>query len=719
MLGWTIPPMDIAKTRFAAFEVDAAAGQLRKHGVKIRLQEQPFRILTYLLERPGELVTREELRERIWGSDTFVDFDHGLNAAVNRLRTALDDSAATPRYIETVARKGYRFIGTIETPSPTLPLPVEHPVRRTPLWIFATAACALLAIGAWRWQPQFREMRLDTVTMLTGSESMPSLSPDGKQVAFVWNGEREKNAEIYVKMIGSEAMLRLTDDPGADLLPSWSPDGRSIAFVRLRGKVGIHVVSPLGGPARQVIEFPGIDRRPGGPETRIVRDLLYSITNRPSWTPDSKFLAVTRMSEPPEPDDGAVWLVGVETAGVRTLLAPSDDGFYKHAAISPNGRELAVVRCSKPSNTAPKCDLRVFPLSAAFEIAGESVVVLKDAGLMRGLAWMPDGEGLIVSGFRLPRYYLWRVPIKPGAEPQRIELSGNDAIWPSIAAGDGKLAYARSILQPDLWKLTIGGTNAPFLSSTARDTSPVLSPDGKRVVFQSARGGANDIWVAGIDGSDLRQLSNKLGKECVSPSWSPDGKFVAFASLHADDSKHVWIVDSNGGPPRQLTHGASGNDHPEWSRDGKAIYFMSNRSGRPETWRMPAGGGDSVQITTNGAEDAFESFDGKSLIFSKGAEGVGGIYSMPIKGGPEKHIITVPLIRGSFQVANDGIYYITGRDEELCDLRFYEMATGRTSVVTTLERPVAFGISTTPDRKTFVYSRTVTGGDLMLIDNFR
>lgn len=711
--------MDKPKIRFAAFEVDAAAGELRKHGVRIRLQEQPFRILTSLLERPGELVTREELRERIWGSDTFVDFDHGLNAAVNRLRTALDDSAATPRYIETVARKGYRFVGMVETPEPIFPQAVEKSAQRTPLWILFAAAGALLAIVAWRWQPQFREMRLDTVTMLTGSESMPSLSPDGKQLAFVWNGEREKNAEIYVKMIGSEAMLRLTDDPGADLLPSWSPDGRSIAFVRIRGKVGVYVVSPLGGPARQVLEFPGTDRRPGGPETRIVRDLLYPITNRPSWTPDSKFLAVTRMSEPAEPNDGSVLLVGAETATSRTILAPSEDSYYRHAAISPDGRQLATVRCNKPGNTPAQCDLRVFPLSPAFEIAGEPVVVLKDAGLMRGLAWMPAGDGLVVSGFRLPRYYLWRVPIKPDAEPRRIELSGNDAIWPTISTAGARLAYARSILQPDLWKLTIGGTNAPFLSSTARDTSPVLSPDGNRVAFQSARGGSNDIWVASIDGTGLRQLSNKLGAESTSPSWSPDSRSIAFAATYTNGSQNVWIVDSAGGAPRQLTADAFANGHPQWSRDGKTIYFQSNRSGRPETWRMPASGGEAVPVTTNGAEDAIESYDGQTLFFSKGHEGVGGIYSMPLKGGAEKHIITVPLIRGSFQVVSDGIYYITGRDEELCDLRFYETATGRTKVVTTLERPVAFGISTTPDRKTFVYSRTVTGGDLMLIDNFR
>lgn len=103
--------------RFALFEVDLAAGELRKAGAKIRLQEQPFQLLAYLLERPGQVVTREELREKLWAADTFVDFDHSLNTAVNKVREALGDSATSPRFIETLARRGYRFIAPIDRPA--------------------------------------------------------------------------------------------------------------------------------------------------------------------------------------------------------------------------------------------------------------------------------------------------------------------------------------------------------------------------------------------------------------------------------------------------------------------------------------------------------------------------------------------------------------------------------------------------------------------------
>ena len=123
-----VPPPVSQTIRFDVFEVDLRAGELRKHGVRIRLQEQPFLILQALLETPGQIVTREELQKRVWPGDTFVDFDHGLHAAVNRLRQALSDAADGPRFVETVARRGYRFIGQVQEPSPVVVVPPQ-PIR--------------------------------------------------------------------------------------------------------------------------------------------------------------------------------------------------------------------------------------------------------------------------------------------------------------------------------------------------------------------------------------------------------------------------------------------------------------------------------------------------------------------------------------------------------------------------------------------------------------
>jgi DNA-binding winged helix-turn-helix (wHTH) protein len=104
--------------RFGVFEADLAAGELRKRGARVRLQEQPFQMLALLLEKPGEVITREELRQKLWPADTFVDFDHSLNTAIKKVREALGDSASSPRYVETLARRGYRFLAPVETGSP-------------------------------------------------------------------------------------------------------------------------------------------------------------------------------------------------------------------------------------------------------------------------------------------------------------------------------------------------------------------------------------------------------------------------------------------------------------------------------------------------------------------------------------------------------------------------------------------------------------------------
>lgn len=154
-----MPPSQVSQLiRFDNFELDLRAGELRKGGIRIRLQEQPFLILQTLLENPGEVVTRDELQKKIWPADTFVDFDHGLHAAVNRLRAALNDSADRPRYVETVARRGYRFIGKLEASQPAAPAtlvsqpPPPSPKPRPVLWNSWTGALAgfgmALAIAA-------------------------------------------------------------------------------------------------------------------------------------------------------------------------------------------------------------------------------------------------------------------------------------------------------------------------------------------------------------------------------------------------------------------------------------------------------------------------------------------------------------------------------------------------------------------------------------------
>src|SRR5215467_5424700 len=206
--------------RFSIFEVNLQTGELRRKGQKVKLQDQPFQVLAALMERPGEVVTREELRSRLWPTDTFVDFDHSLNAAIKRLRDALGESAEKPIFIETMARRGYRFIGNIEAPAAPVssrPTPWQWLFTRRTAVLGAVAACALAlsflyyshAFSSKARRPAAAPVVIPVATNV-GEKYTPSLSPDGQHLAFAWNGGSGPAFSIYLKLVGTEDLLRLT-----------------------------------------------------------------------------------------------------------------------------------------------------------------------------------------------------------------------------------------------------------------------------------------------------------------------------------------------------------------------------------------------------------------------------------------------------------------------------------------------------------------------------
>jgi DNA-binding winged helix-turn-helix (wHTH) protein len=297
------------RIRFGPFEADLGTHELWKNGLKLKLGGQPFEILATLLERSGELVTREQLRSKIWSTDTFVDFNHGLNAAVNRLRECLNDSPDEPRYIETLPRRGYRFIAKVEKPGTELPVPPPppiaplpkpiHPAYSLPVAIAArrshfpyliaalTMFFFVAAFAFWSGsKPETKELRLkferegkaetvaevlrapsiwhfdltrpgdaDARTVVTSARDRneaPQPSPDGMKLAFM--SDRSGSLEIWTSNLDGSSLVKLTN-LGSCGSPRWSPDGRWIAFdAKPTGRPAVFVVPAEGGSAIARVE---------------------------------------------------------------------------------------------------------------------------------------------------------------------------------------------------------------------------------------------------------------------------------------------------------------------------------------------------------------------------------------------------------------------------------------------------------------------------------
>ena len=256
--------------RFGVYELDQDAMELRKDGSPIRLQEQPFRVLALLAERPGKIVTREELREQIWGN-TFVDFDQSLNKAINRVREALNDDAATPEYVETVPRRGYRFIAPVSaSPANGMSIPAasatintiitneKHARRSWIVPVITIAVVGLLAIIgiaiAVRWR-QPRSPTLPEAKLITASGWQPTLSRDGKLLAYV-SSVGDEPSHIWVQQTAGGEAIPVTAGSDFDDLPDFSPDGTRIAFYSARGGGGIYTTSTLPGEPRLLVGIP-------------------------------------------------------------------------------------------------------------------------------------------------------------------------------------------------------------------------------------------------------------------------------------------------------------------------------------------------------------------------------------------------------------------------------------------------------------------------------
>jgi Tol biopolymer transport system component/DNA-binding winged helix-turn-helix (wHTH) protein len=720
--------------RFGSFEADLVSGELRKAGVRLRLQDRPFQILAILLEQPGQVVTREQLQSRLWPADTFVDFEHGLNTAINKLRQALSDDPDNPRFVETLPKRGYRFIAPVSNPNGIISLveqnsptpsvaPAASPTSdepspkyrsaflRSPLFLsfLGIFLLAITAAGIWFFSvrakstPTWSEIRIAPLNGLP-HEHDAAFSPDGTQVAFVWRGNTPDRVHIYVSQIGAESPRRLTSSPWWEFAPVWSPDGKYIAFLRFaedKSLDGIYVASAVGGSERKV----------------------YSLTpeinsKEMDWSPDGKYLAFGERASAGEAL--RIYLLSLDTLEKHPLTSPPAGILGDSSpAFSPDGKNVAFVRDTLDTQ-------EVFLVSIQ---GGTPRQLTFDNRIVQGISWNADGSALIYSSNRGGPPSLWRIPAS-GGRPELLPFGGGArAIRPTVARKGNRLAYTNVTYSSDIWRaeLPVAGSKpaaaAKFIVSTELEEGPQYSPDGKRIAFQSTRTGNYEIWRCDADGSNLVQLTRFNGPLTGTPRWSPDGRELVFDSRPAGHS-HIFVINAEGGQPRQITSGDSENGVADWSADGQSLYFGSSRSGPWEIWKVSAQGGAPVQVTHHGGFAPESSRDGKFIYYAKGRE-LPGVWRVPAGGGEETKILDGPPPTGwgYFFVTEKGIYYGDMPNHKNGGLYFYDFKTQQSSNVLLLDpfgSEGAPGLTISPDGRYALYTALASPTvNIMLVENFR
>lgn len=649
-----------SRIRFGKFEVDLHSGELRKQGHKIRIQPQPLKVLAVLLERPGELVTREELRKRLWPGELYVDFEHGLNRSINKLRRALLDDASSPLYIETISTRGYRFIYSIDiSPAPDAQPPTSEvrppePQGSKPrdtkhsiaLSVSFVVLLATIALGMWRSQHTSahtvianRPFKLiPLVTFANGSQMLPAFSPDGSRVAYAWASS--DGWYLEVKDVDSDTHLRLTHRPG-DFPPgpAWSPDGRQIAFARAGESPeerGIYVISSIGGPERKLRSLS-----------------LWHVPQRVvSWSPDGRWIAFADEVRNEQSAGGgrgpnAIYLISPETLETRQLTYPPAGDFGDSApAFSPDGASIAFVRTRADSHD----EIYTMPI-----LGGTLRRIVTDGLWTNGLAWSADGSTIVYDRSLAGGFKIWRVSSTGDkSQPLDIPYKGETFLEPTVWHDRVAFEAHDLIVTTAQIALRRPQANSPEspIASTRIEQAGRYSPDGRHIAFISDRTGASELWVANSDGANPIQLTH-LATPLIDVSWHPAGNAIAVSAF----SGKVHVVSLDTHTARLVYQGAPFTDETvpniAYSRDGNSLYILS-QPGTGETYnllKMPSSGGRAQKVIDGRLSNFAESLDGSTLYYSLGDK----LYKRPVVGGADQYVAAVS---GLWDIQRGGIYLL-------------------------------------------------------------
>jgi Tol biopolymer transport system component/DNA-binding winged helix-turn-helix (wHTH) protein len=708
--------------RFGDFSLNPAERRLVCRGKRVPLTPKLFDTLLLLVMSAGHLVEKETFLKQIW-PDAFVE-ESSLAQNISVLRKILEDDGNGNKFIETVPKRGYRFVAEVQqlaldtsaTPGAVAPdasRPLQDPLpsakghfatlRANGVGVIGGAAIvallSTLAVSRLVREPgESAPVEVVPLVAMQGKQGWPAFTPDGNQVAFAqYQGPQPG---IYTTLIGGEKPLRLTENSG-DCCPTWSPDGRQIAFVRQEF-----------GKERELYALPAL----GGLEHRLYKGPQNTrpSCDRLDWSPDGRALLFSESI-----DNGRhsrIALLTFADSTIQTVTSPPQVDYDCEAAFSPDGLSVAFIRGPVGGGYG---DLFVLKLSS-----GELVRLTSDNS-GGTFAWTHDGREIVFSSEMGGLRNLWRITVS-GGTPRPVAGVGGMPYRPSISRKGNQLVYQQVVQNENIWRINLNdekhSLGPPVQTFTARGfvRRPSFSPDGKKVAFESNRLGYSDIWVCESDGSNCSQLTS-LHTISGTARWSPDGHHIAFESAYRQFWE-VYVIEIPGGQPRLIpTFPGADNGATNWSRDGQWIYFFSDHvSGPLQLWKVPFSGGSPIQVTTNGGVYAIESDDGRFVYYSKYLHG--GIWKKPVKGGEEIQVLNQPLLWCDWVLTHNGIYFLNKDFRPNGRIEFFDFSTRETTPIFSLEKPASDfgGLAMLPDGRSLFYGQSDQDDSYnMLVRNFR
>ena len=639
---------------FGPYVIDARSRILLKDGATVRLTPKAFDTLFVLVQHASQVVEKEQLLKEVW-PDIFVE-EGSLSHNIHGLRKALGDDSAEPRYIETIPKRGYRFVAPVkisqadpaqigfsglegdavviekhtyarvisdEFDETDVPAEIhetkalttgndQHKKRTT--W-GAVAGGAFLAVSAIAasfvymtrtsapvTKPPVSRAK-STLVRMTNNNAMdcePAWSPDGNRMAF-WSN-RDGGKEIYVMNADGSNIKRLTNNLADDVNPSWSPDGSRILFESERdGNRELYVMDPEGGN-----------------QIRLTRD--NAIDSTATWSPDGSLIAFAsnRDTGPPyNPYNLDIYVMNADGSSVRRIV--DDPEYDVGPQWSPDGRKIVFM-------TGRNGNFDVYDMNA--DGSGQRNLTADYDRSDGAPVWSLDGQNIAFAR-RIDGKDQLFVMDSDGRNLKRVTHNSGNNISPAWSPDGSKLIFQTD--QDGNWEIyviSVDGELAQLTDDAADDLSPDWSPDGNRIVFSSNRNGKQHIYVMNSDGSSLQQITSSTAEDSE-PAWSPDGKRIVFTSLR-DGNQDIYVMNADGSNPNRLTDDPRVDSNPRWSIDGK-ILFTSNRGGQPDIYVMDDTGRNVSRLTTSGASRAAWSPDGKRVAFvSRSTEMIGGAYWLQV-----------------------------------------------------------------------------------------